>query len=446
MSVSNEALTNTTSTAEATWQKIYEELVEYIEVDSKGRINIKSISKNKFYELEEKLKVTFIYDTLGVELISLGYKWVRMLLDAVEELKKITGIHQIMFSRELRSFIEDVEAHLKKKIFIYTHDLLRGKLSIEEYQRKAGAAIRTSFRTNLRTIYQDWVLLNILIKLVKHGGVIVYPENKYLSLERMGKQKVGIIPPNTITYNPGKGYLSFFLEAPRPIGWEDTNDLARTWKLYTALRPDIMIYGGRILNILNLGSNPPIRRPNIIIECKELEDWYLRVRDIRGPLAQPLTAEEWRNKWIEGLWTGLADILGVEREKLSETIKEKRSVRLKEYHIVTLYKSLYKPDKMILISRTKLPNNIRRELEEDHDIIVYDNVGFNSNNLEDVANIVLEYAREDEELVLKLRGKSRELILKAYMHASSKGFKGSLPEFLEFIVKLYLEDRIGSYN
>lgn len=443
MSTSNEAMTNTTSMVEDTWQKVYEELMEYVEVDSKGRVNIKSISKNEFYKLEEKLKVMFIYNILGAELIDLGYKWVKIFLDTVEELKKISGIHYVMFSRELRSFIEDVEAHLKKKIFIYTHDLLRGRLSIEEYQRKAGAAIRTSFRTNLRTIYQDWVLLNILIELIERGGVIVYPENKYISLERMGKQKIGVIPPNTITYNPGRGYLSFFLEAPRPIGWEDTNDLTRTWKLYTALRPDIMVYGGRVLNILNLGSNPPIKRPNIIIECKELEDWYLRVRDIRGPLAQPLTAEEWRNKWIEGLWTGLADILGVEREKLSETIKERKSVRLKEYHIIALYKSLYKPDKMILISRTKLPNNIRKELEEDHNIVVYDGVGFNPNNLRDVVNTILKYAREDEELILKLRGKSRELLLKAYAYASSKGFKGSLSEFLEFIAKSYLEGKIN---
>ena len=443
MSTSNETMTSTTSMVENTWQKVYEELMEYVEVDSKGRVNIKSISKNEFYKLEEKLKVMFIYNILGAELIDLGYKWVKIFLDTVEELKKISGIHYVMFSRELRSFIEDVEAHLKKKIFIYTHDLLRGRLSIEEYQRKAGAAIRTSFRTNLRTVYQDWVLLNILIELIERGGVIVYPENKYISLERMGKQKIGVIPPNTITYNPGRGYLSFFLEAPRPIGWEDTNDLTRTWKLYTALRPDIMVYGGRVLNILNLGSNPPIKRPNIIIECKELEDWYLRVRDIRGPLAQPLTAEEWRNKWIEGLWTGLADILGVEREKLSETIKERKSVRLKEYHIIALYKSLYKPDKMILISRTKLPNNIRKELEEDHNIVVYDGIGFNPNNLRDVVNTILKYAREDEELILKLRGKSRELLLKAYAYASSKGFKGSLSEFLEFIAKSYLEGKIN---
>ncbi len=423
------------------WRELYEKILEYIEVDDRGRVKPKNISKKEFLKLEDKLKESFIYDILGIDLIKIGYEWVKIFLNTISELKEKAGLMQVLLSRELSSFVEDVVNHLKKKIFIYTHDLLRGRLSLEEYQRKAGAAIRTSFRTNLRTIYQDWVLLSILTHIVEDGGLIVYPENNYISLERMGKQKIGVIPPNTITYTLGKGYLSFFLEAPRPIGWEDTSDLSKAWKLYTALRPDIMVYGGRVLNILTLSSNPPIKRPNVILECKELEDWYLRVRDIKGPLAKPLTAEEWRNKWIEGLWTGLADILGVEKENLQEKIEERRGVRLKEYHIVTLYRALYKPDKMILISRARIPNSIRKELEEDHNIIVYDDIGFSKYKLKEVVEEILAYAKEDSEMILKLSNHVRVKLTQAYRYAVGKEFKGSISDFIGYLAEFYLKSR-----
>ncbi len=423
-----------------TWINIYEELFDIIVVDSAGRLKIKHGQKHLFSKLEDQLREQFIYYILDRELIEQGYKWVELFKESIEELKRLANLYTVMLSRELKSFTEDILSHLKKKIFIYTNDLLRRRIEPEEYERKAGAAIRTSFRTNLRSIYQNWVFIKILKKILEENGVLVYPENKYLPLERWGKQKTGVIPPNAITHTLGKGYLSFFLEAPRPIGWEDTSDLKKAWRLYTALRPDMMVYGGRVLNILQLGKDPPIKKPDIIIECKELDDWYLRVRDIKGPLARPLTAEEWRNKWIEGLWTGLADVLGVDREKVTETVRERKGIRLREYQIVTLYKSLYKPDQMILISRTKIPNSIKKELEYDHNIIVYDNIGFREQLLDDTVNILLNYTRSDSELILKLEGDLRELLEKAYSKAVSRGFRGSLHEFLKYVLSKYINN------
>lgn len=437
-SITRKDTANTISSAPKIWSDVYEELLNIISVDSTGRLRIKPGQQGLFSRLEDELREQFIYHTLDRELIEQGYKWVELFIESIEELKQLAGLYTIMLSRELKSFTEDILSHLKKKIFIYTNDLLRKRIRLDEYERKAGAAIRTSFRTNLRSIYQNWVFIKILKNLLENNGVLVYPENKYLPLERWGRQKTGVIPPNAITYTLGKGYLSFFLEAPRPIGWEDTSDLRKAWKLYTALRPDMMVYGGRILNIILLGRDPPIKRPDIIIECKELEDWYLRVRDIKGPLAQPLTAEEWRNKWIEGLWTGLADVLGVDRDRITETVREKKGVRLREYHIVTLYKSLYKPKQMILVSRTKIPDGIRRELERDHSIIVYDNVGFNESLFNEVVDILLRHAQPDSETILKLESDLKELLEKAYNKAVTEGFKGTLHEFLKYILSKYV--------
>lgn len=55
-----------------------------------------------------------------------------------------------------------------------------------------------------------------------------------------------------------------------------------------------MIYSGKVLDAVDPGLSPPIKRPNIVVEFKELEDWYVRVRDLRGYFRRPLTAEEWR--------------------------------------------------------------------------------------------------------------------------------------------------------
>ena len=63
-------------------------------------------------------------------------------------------------------------------------------------------------------------------------------------------------------------------------------DLSRIWKFYTALRPDMMVYGGEVMDIVEIDSDPPVRRPDLIIEVKELYDWYKRVREVRGNIIQ----------------------------------------------------------------------------------------------------------------------------------------------------------------
>lgn len=329
-----------------------------------------------------------------------AWEWIRVFRGTVESVLGLYGFTRAMFSREFGSFLAGPERHLVKKLFIYTHDFLRGRIGEGEYGRKALSAINTSLRTNLRTLYQNWVYAALLIHVYRPGAHIHYPEHRVLGFERSGKQRLRWIPPNLVVWIPGHGYLSFFLEAPRPIAWEDTGDLRRAWKLYTALRPDMMVYGGRILDMLDASNTPPIKRPDVIIECKELIDWYRRTRDVKGPLARPLTAEEWRNKWIRGLWEGLADVLGV--EKPGELgAEKKRGVRLSEVKVVELYRAVYNPRRMYLVSRYSVPGDVRSELEA-HDIIVVDNVGFNPAELAGIAEDLLETARGEAVLHLEV--------------------------------------------
>jgi hypothetical protein len=325
---------------------------------------------------------------------------IKEVLSWIEEFKKEVmytieslSAKGVLLPKELRSFIEDPIRHLSKKLFIYSHDLLRGKYDLREFEKKCVAAIRTSLRTNMRSVYESWVFLAIIGEIAQRNNVdMIYPEHRYILIERTGRQRGGNIPPNLIIHLHGKGLVSFFLEAPRPISWEDSRDLNRAWKLYVALRPDIMVYSGLTTDIVELSANPPIKQPDVIIEVKELEDWFVRSREIRGPFARSISAEEWRDRWIRGLWSGLADVLGVSSpEAAYEKAKERKGIRLNETQIVVLYAKVYRPKRLYLISRKKVPVDIRNELEN-NDVYVVDDVNFERDKLREVAEYLEDIA------------------------------------------------------
>ena len=235
-------------------------------------------------------------------------------------------------------------------------------------------------------------------------------------MERSGRQRMASIPPNAII-ETGHGVLSFFLEAPRPIEWEDTGDLKRAWKLYKAMRPDILVYGGRIMNILDEGSDPPIRRPDVIIECKELEDWHKRVRELkRGD--RPLSAEEWRWMWLQGLWRGLGRELGARIRPEEIQLDQDERIRLKEPELVKMYMRLYKPREMLLITRCETPRDVKRDLELEG-IMVIDDMQFDRARLKDASRMLLSYAEPAEDIII-LRGELVRLIrAKSRLHRKS---------------------------
>ncbi|WP_167827907.1 hypothetical protein [Pyrolobus fumarii] len=347
---------------------------------------------NEGDEILERLRLEFVDEYFGSKLAE-AYEWVRVLKEVAERASRTVGAEGVLWTKELKSFLADPRRHLAKKLYIYALDLQRSKLKPEEFEKVALAAARTSLNTNMRSIYQAWVFLVVVETLGRNNRAkIVFPEHGHILLERSGRQRGGTIPPNLVLLLEGRGYLSFFIEAPRPIGWGDNADLAKAWRLYVALRPDMMVYSGKVLNMVEAGRNPPIRRPNVIIECKELPDWYARVREIRGPFARPMSGVEWRNRWLRGLWAGLADVLGVETpEKAYQAVKERRGLRLSEPQIVKLYARIYKPDKLYLVSRAKVPQRIRENLE-DKQIVVIDGVGFDPRGLEELANELAKMA------------------------------------------------------
>lgn len=379
------------------WLDTYHNLREFLDTYDKKRkfrFNDEDLSR-KFNELFDKFRIEFIKWKIGDDLNKID-QWIEIFKDWTNKVSQIYGFKGILYPREFRSFLENPERHLMKKIFNYSYDLLRGKDTLKSFKRTAGSAIVTSVRTNLRSIYQYWGFITILYHIRDQGFArVIYPEHGHLLLDRAGKQKIHSIPPN-IVLSTHKGLLSFYLEAPRPIAWGDTGDLMKIWSLYTALRPDLMVYSGEVFNIVNPSTDPPIRRPEIIIEFKELDDWYIRAREVKGPLAKPLTAEEWRSKWIEGLWTGLAESLGVQRKESTEKVNEK-GIRLSEVESVILYKRVYLPKKMYLVSKAKLPNKIKNALN-DENIDVIDDVKFDATKIRQLSIELLNYAKGETPL------------------------------------------------
>lgn len=314
-------------------------------------------------ELLERLRrvvaLEFAGDRLGE-----AREWIRLFKRETERSSRLLGARGWVLPKELRSFMQDPLHHLMKKLFQYSIDLARGKMGLREYLEKARSAVNTSLATNMRSIYQYWVYAGLIGALAEHGAYPVYPEHGYLHIERTGWQRGGGIPANLILRIPGLGEASFYLEAPRPIGWGDTRDLRRAWRLYTSLRPDLIVYSGRVPDMVvrREDGSLDIRRPDLIIECKELSDWYERTRYLKGPIVKPLTAEEWYTRWFEGLREGLADILGVKPGR-AQALKEEKAVKLRDYQLVQLYRHYYKPRKMILVSRARVPGQIREDLE-----------------------------------------------------------------------------------
>lgn len=317
-------------------------------------------------ELLEELREATIEALVEPSELERAARWVAALEAAAKSAAAKLGASGWTLPRELKSFSENPRAHLRKKLFLYAFDAARGKLSLDDYLEKARAALTTSLKTNMRSVYQGWVFASLLEALAEEGAELVYPEHGVIPLDRSGKQRAGSIPPNAVLRIPARGELSFFVEAPRPIGWEDTSDLAKAWRLYVSLRPDVIVYSGRVLNALAPeGSDLPVLRPDAIVECKEQSDWYERSRDLRGPFAKPLTAEEWMSIWLSGLWAGLAEVLGVSGAPAEELREgKKKSLRVSEPQLVALYKRVFKPSRMFLVSLPALPERVRAELAE----------------------------------------------------------------------------------
>jgi hypothetical protein len=363
----------------------------------------------------DKFRECVVHSYISSAEVEKARRYVETLRQLVDEVSALIGARGWLLPREAGDFAKNPVEHLKKKLTLYTYDLLRRRINIEEYASKARAALGSSMRSNLRIIYEVYVLVAIVYHLSKKGAKLVYPEHRFIHFDRHGKQVSGTVPPNLVINVDGRGALSFFLEAPRPLGWRDFKDLQQVWRFYITLRPDIMVYSGVVLDIVDLSSpDIPIKRPDVIIECKELEDWFIRRRELKGPVSPSISFNEWFKRWLSGLWTGLADVLGVDSSIVKEVAEgRRRGVWVTETQLIKLYNAIYKPRSFYLVSSPRLPAHVVNELESSG-VKVYDGVVVGDlKALEGVSEEILKYARpppEDYEstLLVELTKQLRE--------------------------------------
>jgi hypothetical protein len=125
------------------------------------------------------------------------------------------------------------------------------------------------------------------------------------------------------------------------------------------------------------------------------------VLKLKGPLAPSFSFDEWLKRWLSGLWTGLADVLGISGEVIREVAEaNRRGVRVIEVQLVLSYKSVYKSDKFYLVSKPALPSSTKRFLENEG-VITVDSMQLGCEEcIEEVVEAVLDYAKpvlEEEE-------------------------------------------------
>jgi|GEM_PF-1789646 hypothetical protein len=100
----------------------------------------------------------------------------------------------------------------------------------------------------------------------------------------------------------------------------------------------------------------------------------------------PLSAEEWRWMWLQGLWEGLGRELGARIRPEDIQLDQDERIRLRGPELVKMYMRLYKLREMLLITRYETPKDMKRDLELEG-IRVIGDVRFDRGRLGDAAKL-----------------------------------------------------------
>lgn len=259
----------------------------------------------------------------------------RRLYRRVREVYRVEGIfHSKMFGR----FLEDYFGHLG--FLVPVLDLAWGRVNLESFRQSGLRSVKRSIQTNLRTLYQNFVVLSLLVNFSPLEPEIIFPDRDYIKLERRVRGERGL-KPNFIIDANGKKY-SFFVEGL--LGFSG------------GPRPDIIVYTCHIEDIWRPKEVGRILHPDMVIECKEVQGWY----------------ERRRSSSIDAWWAEFYQRAG--------GIVRNNKVKVNELQIVKVYREIYQPKEMFLVSKVDVPPQIRESLDE-NGIEVIENTFFVENRL-----------------------------------------------------------------
>ena len=318
------------------WEKIFDELSSSPSMDA---VSYKKLAK------------VFISEVLSAEVSDL-LEHVEKYNALCEDIRTLMHVPYIFHTKKFGLLLRDPIEHIERVLASKVSSLFSKNVSRERFYTISNLTVKKCIDTNMRIMFQNFVALSILYNLHSYSPEIVDPDNGWLHLSRTGFQHNGAIPPNYVV-RVNDIFLSFFLEAPRPIHWSKRIKHGSKLPLHAAPRPDIMVYRGWIKDILN-GSSSLIIPPDFLIECKEISGWWSSVRPSKG---------------IKHLTDG--EIENVTATKVLET-----------------YTDLYHPKKIILVSKVKVPRGVKYKLSL-RGVDMIDETDFNSFNIKPLSDLLL---------------------------------------------------------
>jgi len=289
----------------AMWRQIYKELNGFVMGHPEIKIGENTISiprkvKSEFYHLFDKMRTTFVEENFPNELreaecLSKKYTEVKT------ELIKMLELDCIYTLADLDRFLQDPRDQLARELFDLTFNLLRRKVSIEAFTRRALQCINESLPNLLRSGYQKWVELS-LVRLLNPKRVFRIPlrqpapteimkylpthkepvpspeETRCLSLDRT--MVPILIVPDFIVYSAEIHRYVAFKSKLGPALWFAAGYAdKREWILLSSIeervypKPDIVIYVDESPEDISLIADAErICRPDLVIMFMERDD------------------------------------------------------------------------------------------------------------------------------------------------------------------------------
>lgn len=289
------------------WNQLYKELTDFIAKHPEIEIGESVISlpgnvRPEFYNFFNAIRSTIMEEKTPALL-----KAARVLNDSYtqveEEVIKLLGLDEVSMNPSLNRFLHDPIDELKRGLFAPLFDLLRARLDNKSFEQKAIQIIGTAFIHLYRTGYEKWIVIS-LVKLLEADKLFQVTPLKFSSSEeqtRMGDgltespvpplkeskhlkfkdaEDVILTVPDLIVHSTKlNGYISFRSQYGRALAKAVDASQKRKWYSLDSIAPM-----SPDLTLVYVGDNPEelslvadvnrICRPDIIIETRELKNWY----------------------------------------------------------------------------------------------------------------------------------------------------------------------------
>lgn len=289
------------------WVDRFSELKQYIERNPSIKIspNVVAIPSNvrpEFYRLFDSVRVEFIKDNFP-QLITMASDLSTSYTKVEAEVISYLSLNEISLPTSLNWFLRDPVNGLMRLLFDPLFNLIKGKVSPEQFAEEATQKINDGFKDFFRQGFERWVVL-ALITLLKADKIYEVPCRELDTSSMEGQLTVGVIEetppepieakrivlqrsiapafivPNFIIHSAVlDSYVSMRLEFGEvPIKARQVSSEREWLGAYVINRdplakPDLLLFVDENLQNLNLIADlSRVCRPDMVIECVEL-DW-----------------------------------------------------------------------------------------------------------------------------------------------------------------------------